>query len=71
LLNDAGGNFSAYDLTAGATRLTLDSAGNLGLGVTPSAWGGSWRGFEVGALGSSLFAQTSGNNTYVTANCIF
>jgi hypothetical protein len=37
LLNDAGGSFSAYDLTAGATRLTLDSSGNLGLGVTPSA----------------------------------
>jgi hypothetical protein len=29
---------SFFDYTASATRLTLDSSGNLGLGVTPSAW---------------------------------
>jgi hypothetical protein len=51
--------------------MRLDSSGNLGLGATPSAWGASWRGFEVGAQGSSIFAQTSGNNTYVTANAFF
>ena len=27
-----------YDVNAAATRLTVDSAGNLGIGVTPSAW---------------------------------
>jgi hypothetical protein len=51
--------------------LTLNTSGNLGLGVTPSAWGGGWRGFEVGSLGSSIFSQTTGNNTYVTANAFF
>jgi hypothetical protein len=31
-------NFYIYDASAAAVRLTLTSSGNLGLGVTPSAW---------------------------------
>jgi hypothetical protein len=30
--------FDIADFTASATRLTIDSSGNLGLGVSPSAW---------------------------------
>jgi hypothetical protein len=33
-------------------RLRLDSAGNLGLGVTPSAWGSGTKAFQVGSYGS-------------------
>ena len=33
-----GGNFAIYDSTAAAQRVVLDTSGNLGLGVTPSAW---------------------------------
>jgi hypothetical protein len=32
-------------------RMTLDSSGNLGLGVTPSAWASGIKVFEFGALG--------------------
>jgi len=32
------GSFSIYDTTGSAERLVLNSSGNLGLGVTPSAW---------------------------------
>jgi hypothetical protein len=31
-------SFDVYDETAAATRMSIDSSGNLGLGVTPSAW---------------------------------
>jgi hypothetical protein len=31
-------NFSIRDVTGSTTPLTIDSSGNLGLGVTPSAW---------------------------------
>jgi hypothetical protein len=37
--------------TNGGTKLTLTSAGNLGLGVTPSAWWSSSKGFQFGATG--------------------
>jgi len=50
------------------TNMTLDRYGNLGLGVTPSAWTNGWRGFQVnrGAIswsgtGPNEAVQFSGN----------
>jgi hypothetical protein len=51
--------FDIADLTAGQTRLTLDSSGNLGLGVTPSAWGGSFKAFQIASGGTSLWSDGS------------
>jgi hypothetical protein len=62
--------------TVGATPLTfgtnntekmrLDSSGNLGLGVTPSAWLSSVRAYQVGY--GAFRAFTSSANTYVDNN---
>jgi hypothetical protein len=41
------------------TRMTLDSSGNLGLGVTPSAWGGSFKAFQIASGGTSLWSDGS------------
>ena len=51
--------------TAGAaltwtTRMTLDASGNLGLGVTPSAWGSSFKSLDL-PYGSLMGAATSIN----------
>jgi hypothetical protein len=35
-----------------AERMRLDSSGNLGLGVTPSAWGSAFKALQVGATAS-------------------
>jgi hypothetical protein len=52
--------------TAGAERLRVDSAGNAGLGVTPSAWLSSWRGFDV--IGAALVSGgTSDGRIYANA----
>jgi hypothetical protein len=32
---------------AQSTKMTLSASGNLGLGVTPSAWGSSWKALEL------------------------
>ena len=61
-------NFYIYDTAAAATRLTLDSAGNLGLGVTPSAWLAGSQAFQNG--GGSVFQYDNarifvGQNTYI------
>jgi hypothetical protein len=58
-------------------RMRLDSSGNLGLGVTPSAWGSSTKAFDLGAYGSFALWNTTasgvGNNLYLnnTGNWIF
>lgn len=40
------------------TRMLLDFSGNLGLGVTPSAWGTQWKAMQVNT-GASLYGNTS------------
>ena len=49
--------------------LIATSSGNLGLGVTPSAWS-TGKAIEVGSLGSALWG-TGANNTKITSNCYF
>ena len=52
--------------TGGSTMLTLDTSGNLGLGVTPSAWASGWTAYQVKT--SSFFddggATVVGRNLY-------
>jgi hypothetical protein len=45
-----------YDNAVGSSRLTVDSSGNLGLGVTPSAWS-VYKAYQVGR-GSLINAST-------------
>ena len=42
-----------YDVNNSATRLLIDSSGNVGLGVTPSAWASGIKGLQIGSLGGS------------------
>ena len=48
------GNLFFYTNGNSSLKATLDSSGNLGLGVTPSAWNTSYKALEIGALGNSL-----------------
>ncbi len=41
--------------TGSIARATIDTSGNLGLGVTPSAWVSSWKAVDVTSGGSSLY----------------
>jgi hypothetical protein len=53
--------------TIGNSNLINDASGNLGLGVTPSAWSASWTAQQFGQAGS-LFAFKSGSNYTVLSN---
>jgi hypothetical protein len=53
-------------------KMRLDSSGNLGLGVTPSAWGSNYKAIESGApaafviSASNINGMSLGSNTYAT-----
>ena len=49
-----------YDNNAGATRLTLDQCGNVGLGTTPAAWVSTARAFQINAY-NSIASQHNGS----------
>jgi hypothetical protein len=58
--------------TAGATKMTLDNSGNLGLGVTPSAWYSNTKVLQLnyGAFGTQAVSGTTAmfNNAYEDGN---
>jgi hypothetical protein len=64
------GNSQGADATAGTDRLLISASGNLGLSVTPSAWGSIFTAFEIGRLGDAIFSG-SGGGTIVSANAYF
>jgi hypothetical protein len=75
----ANGNLAVYRSTGAILGTVLDSSGNLGLGVTPSAWGSSRRAIQVssvtGICGDSAAGQFTNNvyfgasgATYITTN---
>ena len=56
--------------TNGAERARIDSSGNMGLGVTPAAWGGVFPpAFQL--RGAALSSQSNANITHLTQNVFF
>ena len=60
------GGLTMYGDASSASGLLLSTAGNLDLGVTPSAWSGL-KAFEIAGVGSSI-ASASNNNLFISAN---
>jgi hypothetical protein len=63
---ETNGDYIWYDNTAASHRMRLNTSGNLGLGVTPSAWGGSYIGLQVSNTGA--FASNGSNGTVLGHN---
>tara|TARA_R110000868_G_scaffold112176_5_gene302318 strand:+ start:7741 stop:10587 length:2847 start_codon:yes stop_codon:yes gene_type:complete len=53
---------------AGTQWATLDSSGNLGLGVTPSAWGSNYKAFESAGNAAAVIAGANVNGVTVSSN---
>jgi hypothetical protein len=50
--------------------MLLDSSGNLGLGVTPSAWGSNFKAVQVGR-GTALWSGTATDATFLSQNAYY
>ncbi len=59
-------NYPTQVITNNNVVATFDPAGNLGLGVTPSAWVSTAKVFEVGSTGS--FSNSGANDTAISDN---
>jgi hypothetical protein len=59
------GNSQGADATAGTDRLLLSASGNLGLGVTPSAWASGIKAIDVNAY-ASFFGDN--DTTFISNN---
>ena len=66
------GTLQIRNHTGNSTIATFDTSGNLGLGVTPSAWDTAYgsKAIQIGPVGSlsSLQASTTNNQTFLTSN---
>jgi hypothetical protein len=63
-----GNDYMAFNVGSNTERARIDSSGNLGLGVTPSAW--SYRAVEVGFAGTAMFSS-AGSQNIITAGAYY
>jgi hypothetical protein len=61
-------NHALTFVTNNTEKMRLDTSGNLGLGVTPSAWRSAFRVLSVGGAGASYAAANSFPNAIISAN---
>jgi len=59
-----------HPVHVGTTDLILNTSGNLGLGVTPSAWVSTWKAIQ-GNAGGSFGVASGGNGMYVLSNAYY
>jgi hypothetical protein len=61
----AGIDFYTFNGSAWGNRLRLNKEGNLGLGVTPSAWDSTFKNLEIGGSGysGSFYSQSNGDSS--------
>ena len=70
--NNGALTFSTNGGSGNTEKMRLDSSGNLGLGVTPSAWSSETKGLQIGAYGVNLsdaagYQMALANNAYYNA----
>jgi hypothetical protein len=67
---DTNSNFAIYESVAAAQRIVLDQSGNLGLGVTPSAWS-SIQGGAFQTSGAGAIWSTGVTDVFLSQNTFF
>jgi len=55
----------------GGDKLLLDSSGNVGVGVTPSAWHSTYKAFQIGAGGSVAYTTDTTGYSFLLNNAYY
>ena len=66
-INAAGSNYVTLS-TNTTERMRIDSSGNVGIGVTPSAWGSNFKVIESAGNSSAVYAGANINGLRLTSN---
>jgi len=53
------------------TAVTIDTAQNVGVGVTPSAWNSGFKAIELGKVGNALSTVVSNGNFFISQNAYY
>jgi hypothetical protein len=64
------GDAATDTLNVGAGGLIKDASGNVGVGVTPSAWAGGYKAIQVAGSSSAAFSGDTGS-AHITTNTYF
>ena len=70
LIYDNTANSLAF-FTSGASRLLIDTSGNVGVGVTPSAWGSNSKALQLGGGSASVSSTGAGSTASRFAHCAY
>jgi hypothetical protein len=59
--------YMAFFVRSGSEKMRITDAGNVGIGVTPSAWGTNYKATQIGTAGV-LYANTNANTVGLICN---
>jgi len=68
-VNSSGGNITLG--TAGTTAVTIDTSQNVGIGVTPSAWGSAYKALQIGGGASGSFLNFQAPSQLISFNAYY
>jgi Chaperone of endosialidase len=71
LASDTSGVLQLQSGSTPTTAVTIDTAQNVGVGVTPSSWGSGYKTIQVGGGSSGNFLNLSGTVSLISFNAYF
>ena len=69
-IGSAGNNILTFSGNDGTMKVTIDNTGNVGVGVTPSAWNSSYRVLEIGRSGNAFWGQSGVSGVFMSSNAL-